>query len=72
LDIPVLLLTFALALWGGFRIWRLVTSWRKRMKDQTDLLEEKEKELLELKSLWNVDPAFIEWEELLSRLVVLL
>jgi len=72
LDIPVLLLTFALVLWSGLRIWKMVLAWRKRMKEQRDLLEEKEKELLELKSLWNVDPSFIEWEELLSRLVGIL
>jgi len=56
-----------LVLWSGLRLWRLISSRRKRLREQKNLLEEKERELVELKSLWNVDPSFIEWEQVISR-----
>jgi len=43
--------------------------WRRRINTQNAVISEKEKEIMELEELWNVNPSTLEWEELLSKFV---
>jgi len=42
-------------------------SWRKRIRLDNSLHDEKEKEIQELKELWHIDPSIVLWDELLAR-----
>jgi len=64
LDTPLLVIVGVFIGWVFFKLFRVLRTWRSTMKQ---LLEEKEREILELQSLWKVNPSTIEWERLLSR-----
>jgi len=64
------MVVFVLALvWAAVNFGKKIVSWRLRIRMQTSMLDEKEKEIQELKELWNVDPSVLEWDELLARYI---
>jgi len=67
-----MLIVVVLIAWIGWISIRRLKKWRSELKDQKLLLEEKDKEIMELQSLWKVSPASIEWLQLLSKLVALI
>eukprot|EP01102_Stenamoeba_stenopodia_P022126 TRINITY_DN911_c0_g1_i1.p1 TRINITY_DN911_c0_g1~~TRINITY_DN911_c0_g1_i1.p1 ORF type:complete len:1329 (-),score=324.89 TRINITY_DN911_c0_g1_i1:796-4782(-) len=66
LNIQLVVLGCIAGLLVGVKVFRRISDWRKRIKLDRMLLVEKEKEIQELKELWNIDPAAIQWEERLA------
>jgi len=66
-NIIVLLIGVILVGWVGWVAIRRFRNWRSEFKNQKLLLEERDKQILELQRLWKVNPASIEWIQLLSK-----
>jgi len=67
LNFMFLAIGFLIVAYVCYKIGQRVKNWRSTIAKQHLLLEEKEKEITELKDLWKVNPSFIEWQQLLSR-----
>jgi len=67
LNIPIVVVAGAILVVALIKLSRAISRWRSRIREQNLLIEEQEKEIVELNELWNVNPSIIEWEKLLSR-----
>jgi len=63
----MLVLAIAVLLYGFFVVARRIRNWRSELKVQRRLLEEKDKEIVELRDLWKVSPSLLKWDKQLSR-----
>jgi len=66
-NIPVLLVSLLVVAWLGVKLWKAIAEWRKRLRIQQYLLQDRDKEIAELQNLWKVEPSMLDWKELLSR-----
>jgi len=67
----MLLLLSVVVVLFGVKLLKSIASWRKRIRMQSSMLDEKEREIQELKELWHVDPSIIAWDQLLARYLLI-
>jgi len=71
LNIPLLVVICLLSGWVTYKSIQRYRRWRSEFNNQKRLLQEKEKEIIELQNLWKINPSAIEWKQLLSKFVQL-